>query len=190
MARRHPPHPQHVSQVRLKQPCQRHTRVILFFQLGDLHVRVHFGFVSNFAVRLLIRTFFIDSFVKGLFLVERRTVRIWPRPVAIFSESTPPSNPLAVSQTDSDAETSTDERQDNSERTPLFGVAKCVLILPNAEASVSVTTSSARLIHMAPHRDSMRNRMFLPASGIFHALPNMPIPIRITNFSKKLTTLP
>lgn len=57
-----------------------------------------------------------------------------------------------------------------TKRTPLIRVAQCVGIKPDLEASESVSTSTAWLINMMPHTNSMPNQMILQASVIGIAL--------------------
>lgn len=80
----------------------------------------------------------------------------------------PPSNLLAVLQTNSDAKNNTEDRQDSHSRTPLFRVAKCIAIPPSTEAFVSVTTSRAKLTYMVPHLSSMRNQIVQSATWIIN----------------------
>lgn len=87
--------------------------------------------------------------------MARRIVTIWPRSVAVISEYTLPLDPMPVLQTESDAEINTEGRQDKDNKLSLFQVAKGVAITPNAEASVSLKTSSAsaRPIYMEVHQN-------------------------------------
>lgn len=62
---------------------------MLFVQLGNLHVCIHFVVVDIAMVPLLIGTCFVDMFVKGIFPMERRTVRFWSHPVENISEHVP-----------------------------------------------------------------------------------------------------
>lgn len=98
-------------------------KIMLFLQLGDLHLRVNFSVADNLAVPLRITMSFIDRFVKGIFLMERRIIPIQSRLVAIISGHSFPSHPLAVQKNDSNAGTDTDFQQGNKARTPLFSVA-------------------------------------------------------------------
>lgn len=61
-------------------------QVMLFVQLGDLHVHVQFGVVDNLAVLVLIGTSIIVTFVKGIFPMEPLIVPIRCHPVAIISD--------------------------------------------------------------------------------------------------------
>lgn len=90
--------------------------------------------------------------------------------VAIISQRRPPLELLIVTKSDPDADTNSEDQQDNCKRTQLFGVAKCVAILKNTGASVSVTTSIAELIYIARHSSSMQEQMVLLALGIVIAL--------------------
>lgn len=74
-------------------------------------------------------------------------------------------------------------------RTPLFRMAKRIAIPPYFEMSVSVTTRKARLIHIAPQPNIIRDRMVLLVLGLFKALPAVAIPILVANLSTKPNTL-
>lgn len=67
-----------------------------------------------------------------------------------FSECTPPSDLVAVLESESNAETSKDDWKDNRGIVTLLRVAKCVVTPANTEASVSVTTGSDGLMYMVP----------------------------------------
>lgn len=67
-------------------PVQVIGKVILFDQLADLHIHVHFGVVNSLAVPLLFGASFIDRFVKRIFSMERFIVPIWSPLVAIIPE--------------------------------------------------------------------------------------------------------
>lgn len=86
--------------------------IMLFVQLGDLHVRVHIGVVDKLAFPLLVGTSFIDRFVQGIFPMERRVVPVRSGPLAIISEYTPPADPLTALHAELDTE--------NDIRTPIF----------------------------------------------------------------------
>lgn len=88
------------------------------------------------------------------------------------------------------AETDNKKRPDNNARKIQFRVAKGVAILPNIEASVSVTISSAERFYIAPHASLMQIRVVLPSPVIVKALPHIPRKLHVENFSKKRTTLP
>lgn len=125
--------------------------IMRFVRLGTLHTRVHFGVVDSLAVPLLVGTSFIDRCFKAIFPIERVIFPIQSRPVPTISEYTPPSDPLAALQNDSDAQTNREGRQNENNVTLLFLVVKCVTTQLNIEASVSVTTSSAERNYMTPH---------------------------------------
>lgn len=76
------------------------------------------------------------------------------------------------------------DQQENRNKNPLFRAAKCPASQPNTEVSVYVRKSSTRLIFMEPHPTSMRNQMFLPASGMLNALPHTLKSIRGANFTE------
>lgn len=106
---------------------------MLFVQLRNLHVSVFFGVVDNLTVPPMVRTLFIDRYVKGIFPIERRIVPIQSYTVASISEYMPVLDLRAILQDASDAETITDDRQDNCKSTPVFRVERCVAVSPNTE---------------------------------------------------------
>lgn len=120
---------------------------------------------------------------KGSFAMERRVVHIQSRPAAIMSKYTPLLDLLAVLQIDSEAETTTDDLQENKEKTPVFRVAKYVVIPPSTEASVSITTSCAGLINTVPHPSLMRNRIILLVSEVLNVQPPVLTKICVWNVS-------
>lgn len=67
---------------------------------------------------------------------------------------------------------------------------KCVPILLNAGAPVSVMINSAGRIYIAPHPNLMQNLMVLLPSGIIRALSHLLKTSCVADFSKKPTTLP
>lgn len=71
----------------------------------------------------------------------------------------------------------------------MFIIAKCVVLPPSTEASVSAPPSNVRLIYMAPHQIAVQNRIVLLASGILNALPYVPTKVHVANASEP-TTLP
>lgn len=78
--------------------------------------------------------------------MEQRVVPIFSRPVAIILKFVPPSHLQTLLQNNADAETNAEDQENNSQRTLLLRVSKCVPILPNPEASVFFRTSDAGLI--------------------------------------------
>lgn len=165
-------------------PIQVIGKIMLFVQLGTLHVCVQFGVLNNLAVPLLRGTSIIGIFVERDFPMERSIVAIQSRPIATISGYTPPLHPLPVLQTQSDPEISTEDQPEKKSRTTLFQVVRSFAILPNTEPSVSVTTSSCGLIYMALHPNLMRNQMFLPSSKILYALAHVPTLIQLGSFAK------
>lgn len=115
--------------------------------------------------------------------MERCIVPIQSRAVAMISEYTPPSDPLAAIQTDPYAKIDTENPLDIHNRKPLSRVAKCLAIMPNTEASVSVTNSMARSIHMAPHPNLMRNWMILVTTEMVSALLHVSRSIKLACFA-------
>lgn len=122
---------------------------MLFVQLGDLHVYIHVVVSNNLSVPLLVGTSFIDRFVKEIFPMKRRITPIQSHPLTIISEYAPRSDPMAASQTDSDAEIDTEGLYESNNKTLLFRVANCITTPPNIKASVSITTSIHGLIYVA-----------------------------------------
>lgn len=59
---------------------------MLFFQLSDLDVRLHFGAVDKLGNPLLFGTSFIDVIVRGVFPMERGIFPVRFVSVAIISE--------------------------------------------------------------------------------------------------------
>lgn len=105
---------------------------MLFVYMGNLLVRAYFDVTSNLVVKLLIRTLFIDSFVKRIIRMERCIFPSRSQKIAIISEYRSLSELLAQVQNSSDAETITYDQQDNIERTPQVKFAKCVAISPKS----------------------------------------------------------
>lgn len=71
-------------------------KVLLFIQLGNLQVLVHFGVVDNMAVPLLNSTLFIDRFVGVVFPMKRGIIPVRSRAVTIPAEYMPPSDSLTT----------------------------------------------------------------------------------------------
>lgn len=163
-------------------------KIILFFQLGDLQIRVHFGSVDNLTARFFVIILFTDRYEKKIFMMEHFIVPIQSHPVAGTLQHTAPSDLLVALQTDSHVNISMEDGQDKNDWTPLFQVAKCVTILPNTEAAISVTTRIARLIYMTPYWNSLGNWMVLRASGTVNGLPHVATTILLTNFRKPSNT--
>lgn len=69
---------------------------MVFVQLQDIHVGVNFGVVDNLPVLLLLTTSFIESFVKGIFLINRGIVAICSHPVVITSVYKPARHPVPI----------------------------------------------------------------------------------------------
>lgn len=122
--------------------------------------------------------------------MERRIVSVWSFIVAIISEYTPPTDLLAVLKNDSDARTDTADGQSTTTRTPLFIVVRGVAVLPNTGASIAAKNSSSGLIYKVSHRNSMRNRMVQPDSGIINGLLHVLTRISVANLLKGQTKLP
>lgn len=145
---------------------------------------VYFGVVKNLPGRLLDRTFGIDNF-GSILLTQCYVIPVWSIPLAIISEYSPLSDLMAWSETDREAKNHAGDWQDQNNRTQPFQVVRCLTILPNTKVSVSVTSSSAGLIHMAPHPILTRNRMLLPASRIINPLPHILTSIKVDHFPWK-----
>lgn len=109
-------------------------------------------------------------------------------PVQIFSECTTLSDLLAVFQNASDDGTDKHDRHNSTSWKPLFRVLKCVSILPNTEASVSVMTSRDGPLYIAPHPNSMRDEMVLQAPGVVNAVLHIPTKMCMVISSKIPTT--
>lgn len=134
-------------------------KVMIFVQLGEFHGRVHFHDMNNLHLLCSVGTSMFDRSVKEIFPIERHIFSIQSQTVASIPEYAPPMDLLGLLHSYSNAETSTDNIQDNIERAPLFKVTNYFAFLPNAETSVSVTTSIAKLVYIPPHPDSIQNRM-------------------------------
>lgn len=102
-----------MHKMSLKSTSSKHVKIIgkimLSVQMGHLYVGIPFSVMQIFAVKLLIGTSYTDRFVSGMFPIERRVVLIPSFPVKIISGHRPPSDPLAVSHNDSEAESVSDE---------------------------------------------------------------------------------
>lgn len=72
---------------------------------------------------------------------------------------------------------------------PLFRIEKSVATLPDADAYVSVTKFSMRLIYMALNLSWRRNQMVLLALGIVNVMLHVPKNIQFAHFAKQQTTL-
>lgn len=68
--------------VESKCPVLDIRKKMLFVQLGDLHIRIYFGFRDNHVVPLLVEKSIIETVVKRIFPKERRLVHIRCHPVA------------------------------------------------------------------------------------------------------------
>lgn len=126
-------------------------KIMLLVWMGNLHIRVQFNVGENIAVPQKFGASLIDRSVKGILPMERRVFFIRSRPVPIISQYLSSTDSLAVLQKDSDAGTDTDNRQHKNAWTLLFGFAKLVKILQNADASILFTTSTIEFIYIAPH---------------------------------------
>lgn len=132
----------------------------------------------------------MDTLLKGVFSTQPRIVPTQSSPVANIPEYTPLSCPLDVLQSCPDIEINSDDLQNNRIGTLHLKFTKCIVILPKAEESVSVTTGSTGLKFMAQHLNSMRNLIVLLASAIDNTLTHMPSPTLFMTLLKKPTTLP
>lgn len=137
-------------------PVQALGKKMLFNQLGDHYVRVHFLVVDNLAVPLHLRTSFIVIFVNRVFAIERRIFPIRSHAVTTLPEYTPTLDLLPALESDSYLEINTKDQKTSSSRTPLFGITKCVAILLNTEAPVQVLTNYDGLVYMPLHTNLMR----------------------------------
>lgn len=74
----------------LKQTFKRHNQSdVLFVQLGDPHIRVHFGVVHNGSATLLVNPLFIERFVKRVVHMKRFIGTVRSPTISINSEYTP-----------------------------------------------------------------------------------------------------
>lgn len=89
-------------------------RIMLKFQLGDLPVRVHFGFGDNLALLLLVETSFTVRFVKRILQMECCIVYIRFCLVPAISEYKLQYDPLTALKNDLDTEISTEDLTGNS----------------------------------------------------------------------------
>lgn len=136
---------------------------LLLVPLGDIDLPVYFDAQDNAAQLLLYGPSSIDKFVNGILPVEWCIVPIHSRPAESVTVYKTPLDPLAVLQSQADAETNTVARQHNMDSSGKSQGVKCAWTLPNVEVSLSVTTSSARLIYVAPQPNSIRNKIALQA---------------------------
>lgn len=111
-------------------------KLILFFQLGNLHLRFDSGVVENLEAPLITEKSFIDKFVKRKPSLERGIVPLPSSPVTFISDYTPASDLLDLLKRDPDAATNTEYLYEIIESTSLFRVPKYILISLDAEASV------------------------------------------------------
>lgn len=74
--------------------------------------------------------------------------------------------------------------------TPAFWVAMCITVLPNNEASVSLTRSRALLVYMSPHSSLVQKRVVLLSSCTLYMLQQVFMSIWVENIAKKPTALP
>lgn len=109
-------------------PLHVKCKVMLLVCLDDLCLCLHFRDLDNLAVLLLVRTFFSNRLLNGIFLMERCIIPIWYRPVPITSMYTPTSDLLGVLKVDSDAETHNEDWKDSSKSKPLVRATNYVLI--------------------------------------------------------------
>lgn len=73
---------------------------MLFVQLRDLHVPVHFSVLASLTALLQFEPSIVNRFVKGLFCTKWWIVTIWSRPGAIISDYTTLLNPKDVLKID------------------------------------------------------------------------------------------
>lgn len=130
-------------------------KTILLDYLDSLRISVHFVVVEDIAFLQLIGTSSIDRFVEGIFLMERSIVSIWSCKIAMFFRIYNQVEPAGCISECLEAEAITTHQQYSNTKTPLFGVAKDVAILPGIEASVSVPKGSVRRVHIALHPNFM-----------------------------------
>lgn len=72
--------------------------------------------MDNLTVPLVVGTSFIVRFAKRKFPMERCIVPFPSRRVPIITEYLPPSDSLAVLQSNADVESNTDDQSDNAKR--------------------------------------------------------------------------
>lgn len=70
-----------------KEPISLRGKILLFISMNELSVRVLFGIVENLAIEVLLRTSFIDRYIRGNFPSERKVVPWNYSPVPILSRN-------------------------------------------------------------------------------------------------------
>lgn len=120
-------------------------KIMLFDQLRDLRLRVTFCVFDNLAVPLLIRTSFLNKFVKSNFLMKWLVVPIRSRPVPFIFRYMSAWDMMSIPHKESDAKTIPEDWKDCNVSTPLFRSSKYIATSSTIEPCVSVTTSNAVL---------------------------------------------
>lgn len=131
---------------------------------------------------------FIDRLFREIFPLKPSIVPVWSRCAAIISEYRPLPGLLALFHSSLDAETSTDNEQDRSERIALFKSTKCVTIQPEARRRRGCTIQDqqrgACLQGSTLQFYERSNDPFSPRK-FFSALSQVPILKCIATFSEK-----
>lgn len=155
-----------------KAPILLDGTILLFVKIGELRVRVWFGIVKNLAVDILLGTSFIDRYIQGIFLSERKILPWHSQPVPILSRNNNTAVRLHLY-----------EQHRTEMPVTAIRVAQQTMVPPRSKICIPANSSVTGMFQLEP-------RSLAPSSPMLHVAPGIVKPtetkvflIFICNFS-------
>lgn len=166
MARQHPSHRQHVPQISAWQfglgHMQNNAVCSVLWRTRTCPLCRYEQSCRASALRNIVNR----QIYQGNFPMECCIVTVWDFPVANISKFKPLLDPLSGLQTNWDTDINTGDQQVNKNRKLVFRLSNRFAIPPSTKTSVSVMTSSAGLIYLAPCPDFLQTQWSCRPQGL------------------------
>lgn len=166
-----------------KQTIQVGGIFLLHICLEDLIFRVWFSVVPNFSVPILFGTFYIDSFIRGIFPEDLRVLSFHSIPVSILVEI--PNQAEGNSKSAVSAAEQTDDPTGS-----YFLVCKQKWLPPKSDTPVLVLSTSDGLMMIQSHPNLVRQLLALTATGVMKFVRERPFYVLMSSFRGMLYIYP
>lgn len=155
---------------------------MLHLRLGDLCTRAWFAVAPRPAVNMPLSTAFLESFIRGIFLSERKVLPYRLLLVAILANPKPGYNV----NSNQDTQGNPNNTVERSEETLFVRVASQIVLKPRTPHRITVTWNACRIELIEPRTVPTSRQSTLAAWGIVKILPIQPIHTFVNNFSDRV----
>lgn len=161
--------------------------VLVFILVGELHLCAWFEIVENYTIHVLLRTSFIEQFIRGILPRERKVVLGHVEPVAIISLKTATNSMNADNSVMDVNKHSQDE--DSSDELNLFCVARQVTIPEHIGGTELVSSQGSECMKIKTYSNDVERRCSMAVRGLMDFIPGKPFHIYILSMTSKVVSL-